>query len=212
MKSDDDAQNPPADEPRAQAEHAQFIRMMYSLGDFNLANSAMIFLGDCDPDEKHSKIELRRFRCYETTAIMSYCRPFTNPSSGSRPLTLKMTGAKLSPDLLETHRTLLALRNKVVAHSDADMMRMVVKSHAMPLREPGEEFVFLETVFDEGLHLYGDLRFKTADLISTVHSSLYRKLLVEAQADPAKFNLRQDYLATSVAPQEPPAPWSGAES
>lgn len=38
------------------AEERLRVRLLYSLGDFNLANSAMAFLNECDADEKYSRV------------------------------------------------------------------------------------------------------------------------------------------------------------
>lgn len=90
--------------PKSPQASRDYLRLLYSLGDFQLALSAAAFLGDCDPDAKYSKIELRRFRCYETTVIVAYTRPFSQSKGGIPPLTLKMTGAILSRDQKELHR------------------------------------------------------------------------------------------------------------
>ncbi len=46
--------------------------MIYSLGDLELALSAAAFLSEVDSDKTYNKVELRRFRCYETTVIVAY--------------------------------------------------------------------------------------------------------------------------------------------
>jgi hypothetical protein len=72
------------------------IRLLYSLGDFQLALSACQFLSECDPQSKYNKIELRRFRCFETTLIITYSRPFSQSEGSVPPLTLKMAKAEFT--------------------------------------------------------------------------------------------------------------------
>jgi hypothetical protein len=165
---------------------------LYALGDWQLALSAAAFLGEFDPDGKYSKIELRRFRCYETTAIVSYTRPFSASHGGVPRLTLTMTGVELSGKLLELHDQLLRMRNKVFAHSDAEMMRMLVQ--AEPLDIDGNFSVFLHPVFDEGLTFLGMALVDLNELLHRLFHAVYTKLLKEAQLRPADFNFRKDYL------------------
>ncbi len=179
---------------RLKAEERRRLRLLYSLGDFQVASSAMVFLGESDPEKKYTKVEHRRFRCYETTVITAYTRPFSLSKGEIPQLTLEMIDLKLDDDEQELHDRLIKLRNKVFAHSDADMMRMT--SETFPIRM-SDAFVFmgLQTVFDEGLFFadwyeHSDLR----DLINTVNAAVYKKLLHEAQEKPEKFNLRKDYL------------------
>jgi hypothetical protein len=100
---------------RPDYEIRQRIRLLYALGDFQLALSASAFLAECDPNEKYSKVDLRRFRCYETTIIMAYTRPFSQ-SKGSIPsLSLKLVGAQLDEAQRKLHQRLMDIRNKVLA-------------------------------------------------------------------------------------------------
>lgn len=171
----------------------QRLRMLYSLGDFQLALSAAAFLAECEGDAKYSKVELRRFRCYETTMIMAYTRPFSESRGAIPQLSLKMTRAKLSDDQRKLHKRMILLRNKVIAHSDSEMMRMVSKAKRMHF---GEDFTFvnLQAVFDEGLTFLGLDLINLSDLISTVHDATYGRLLSECQEQPTDFDLRRDYL------------------
>ncbi len=50
------------------------LRLLYSIHDLELALSAIVFLGECDPDERYDRAAIRRFRCYETAAIVAYAR------------------------------------------------------------------------------------------------------------------------------------------
>ena len=174
-------------------ERRRRIRKLYSFGDFQLALSAAAFLGECEADEKYTKAELRRFRCYETTVIISYARPFSQSSHGFPKLSLKMVGATLTEEQIALHDRLLMMRNKVIAHSDADMMRMTSQADPMEF-DDDFKFVLLQTVFDEGMTFIGSEFWKLNELLHVVHSSLYANLLKEAQVLTSEFNVRKDHL------------------
>jgi hypothetical protein len=101
---------------------AQLLRLVYSQWDFQQALSALTFLlEECDFDEKYSAIKLRRFRCYESSIIISFARPLEG-SRGKTALGLKGIGIELSQAEKELRDRVIDLRRKVVAHSDEDAM------------------------------------------------------------------------------------------
>jgi len=168
------------------------IRLLYSLGDLQLALSACAFLMECDPDSRYSKVEMRRFRCFETALIIAYARPFSQSDGGVPPLTLKMANVNLSEEEMTLHRRLIRMRNKVIAHSDRELMRMTTKSHRFPIRK-GKNLVLVETVFDEGITLLGELLLDTNSLLHRLYQEIFKTLHDEAQANPKLFDLRIDY-------------------
>lgn len=116
---------PPADTSKLPAErlkdYALFQRLLLSLRDFAHARSAITFVReDVDFEAKYHLAELRRFQCYETTLIVSYCRPFSESRGGIPRLSYKTLGINLSPFVRALHDSLIAKRNKIFAHSDAD--------------------------------------------------------------------------------------------
>lgn len=174
------------------------LRLLYSLNDFQLASSAAAFLYECDPAEKYFKPDLRRFRCFETAAVVAYVRPFSQSKGQIPPLSLKMAGADLNEEQRKLHEELLLLRNKVFAHSDEDMMRMVSKPFSVPFRD-GLDFVMFETIFDEGI-TFMDAKLRRFDeLIQTLIRAVVVTLQKQAQDRPDDFDLRKDYLV----PQSP---------
>ncbi|KWV60183.1 hypothetical protein AS156_30040 [Bradyrhizobium macuxiense] len=186
----------PNDHPRALQEERRRIRLLYSLGDFQLALSACDFLYECDPQGQYSKIELRRFRCFETTLVIAYGRPFSQSEGGVPPLTLKMAKAQLTEPQQALHRRLIRMRNKIIAHSDREMMRMTAKTFDVPLdddEENGPKFVLIHSVFDEGITLLGDLLIDTNELLRKLYHSIYKTLSDQAQIDPSLFNMRLDH-------------------
>src|ERR1700716_1001841 len=102
---------------RAQARR---MRLLYSLNDLQQALGACEFLYECDESKNYSKVELRRFRCFETTLAIAYTRPFSQ-SRGTVPnLTFKMAGLKLSKERISLHERLMDMRNQIMAHSDGE--------------------------------------------------------------------------------------------
>ena len=168
--------------------------MLAALGDFQLANSAAAFLYDFDKDEPYDHIELRRFRCYEHTAIVSYSRPFTQSRGASLPhLSLKQCGVELDQDELDLHKLILNLRNKLFAHSDLEMMNFASAAHKIDM-EADFDFVLLQTKFDEGLHFFDfNSQVKLVNLIRKLLFGLYGKLSKMAQTDIDGFNLKVHY-------------------
>jgi hypothetical protein len=101
---------------------AQLNRIIASQWDFQQALSALTFLLDeCDFDATYSNVQLRKFRCYETTVVVSFARPF-EPSRGKTVLGLKTIGLSLSVAEKELKARLMGLRRQVIAHSDEDAM------------------------------------------------------------------------------------------
>jgi hypothetical protein len=88
------------------------------------------------------------------------------------------------------------MRNKVIAHSDRELMRMTTQTFDMPLRDDeknGLRFVFVQSVFDEGITLLGSLLIDTNALLHKLYQSTYKTLSDEAQKDPRLFNMRLDH-------------------
>ncbi|MEZ8635499.1 hypothetical protein [Vibrio crassostreae] len=131
------------------------IRIIYSFWDISQALSALTFLlDDFDPDKKYTYIELRRFKCFETTLIISMARPFEQ-SRGSTTLSLKKIGVKFNSDKRSLIDKICKLRNKVIAHSDQDEMHFYLNSFELTKLE----LVLPNLQFDEFLLLdYNELR------------------------------------------------------
>lgn len=162
--------------------------------DMQLALSAATFLSECDPQENISRVDLRRFKCYETTAIVSYARPFSDSKGDFPKLSLKMIGVTLSAEHKVIHDEIINLRNKVFAHSDSELMRMAVKLHEIGL---GDGFVtpLINTAFDEGLHFIGFQRVnEMITLFNIVYDGIYRTLFNDARENPEKFDVHHDRL------------------
>ena len=127
----------------------QLRRAIFSIWDIQQALSALTFLlEDCDFSAEYSAVELRRFRCYETTLIISLARPFENSRSGTT-LSLKSLGINLEGKEKELLNKISFLRNKVIAHSDEEEMHY--RTNTFPVMEG--EFTLPHIQFDENLLL-----------------------------------------------------------
>ncbi|MES0046161.1 hypothetical protein [Mesorhizobium sp. M0053] len=101
-------------------DHALFQRLLLSLRDFAHARSAITFIREAvDFEQKYGLAELRRFQCYETTLVVSYCRPFSESVGGFPRLSYRALRIKLSPLVKALHDGLMDNRNKLFAHNDA---------------------------------------------------------------------------------------------
>lgn len=179
------------DEKRRLHERRRRQRLLYSLNDLQQARSACEFLYECDEDEKYSKIDLRRFRCYETTLVVAYTRPFSQSIGEIPALTMKMIDLRLSPERQAVHDQLIQMRNKIMAHSDAEMMRMTTEAYEVGL-DAERPFYMMQTVFDEGVTLLGQLLMDANTVLNEVHQAIVKSLYRDAQANPEQFNLRID--------------------
>ena len=133
----------------------QLTRAIYSLWDFQQALSGLTFLlEDCDYSKSYTAIELRRFRCYEATVIISMARPFEKSRNGTT-LNLGALGIRLDQAEKRLIDRVMLLRRKIVAHSDEDEMHF--RASTFPVLEG--EFNFPRLQFDETLYLdEADLR------------------------------------------------------
>jgi hypothetical protein len=174
-------------------------RLLYSLNDLQQALSACDFLYECEETGTYSKIELRRFRCYETTLVVAYTRPFSQSRGESAPLTMRMVGLKLSKDRLALHDKLMDMRNKIMAHSDSDMMRLTTQPFGVSMREGEPPMYLIQTVFDEGITLHGNILIEANELLHQVYQAISTTLHDELQANPELFNLRVDSDAARAA-------------
>ena len=127
----------------------QLIRAIYSVWDFQQALSALTFLlEDCDFSRKYSKVSLRRFRCYESTLVVSMARPFETTRGGTT-IGLRALGITLSDVEKELVEKILELRRKFVAHSAEEEMHF--RTTSFPVMDGQVNFPHFQ--FNERLHL-----------------------------------------------------------
>ena len=191
-------QSPDQDKIALHAE-ARRRRLLYALNDLQQALSACDFLYECEETKTYSKIELRRFRCYETTLVVAYTRPFVQSRGAAAPLTLKMIGLKLSKDRQALHDRLMDMRNKIMAHSDSEMVRMTTQPFDVSMQDGEPPLYLIQMVFDEGITLHGGLLIETNELLHEVYQAIYGTLHKELQTNPELFDLRIDSEAARAA-------------
>jgi len=178
---------------------AKKVRLLYSLKDFQVALSAYDFLSEVDFDALISKVELRRLKCYETTMIVSYVRPFSAAYGKVKPLKFEDIGIVLSEKEAILHDRLISLRNKVFAHSDGDRMRLVAKPMKIEMSD-GFTFQTFQTAFDDGLEFSDYMEIMdVSGLIRRMFHAVWTTLHDTFGQDPDWTELRQDYLAQHSA-------------
>lgn len=127
----------------------QVARAIYSTWDIEKALSALTFLlEDADFNAKYNYVDLRRFKCYETTLIVSLARPFEASRNGTI-LSLKTLGIRLTNEEKNLLNKAKFLRRKIFAHSDEEEMHYRVST--FPVMDG--EFNFPHFQFDEALSL-----------------------------------------------------------
>jgi hypothetical protein len=188
------AAHPNHDLSRAQHPYADLatLRLFYSLRDFQFALSAFDFFLEVDAADSYSVVELRRFRCYLDAGVIAYGRPFTQ-TEGVPLLSFKKLGVKPTVRQKALHDQLLAYRHKVVAHSDANRMRIAVKSLVPFEDRPDIRLPIMRT--DEGLPFL-EVRSEIIEWLHFLMSTLGAKTFAIAQTGDAPFELVKDYLAT----------------
>lgn len=168
---------------RPELTDAQIARAIQSCGDFQLALSALTFLSaECDYSAKCSMVDLRRFRCYEHTAIVAAARPF-KAGRGRAALDTRSFGVELSLAEERVLNKVITLRDKVVAHSDKEKMHFRISNHPpfldslirMPL-----------VVFEESLLLDAADATSVAELLRRLLHGLAGTIFDIAQCQPER--------------------------
>ena len=150
---------------------------------------------DCDFDAQYSKVELRRFRCYETSVVVAFARPF-EASRGRTALGLRAIGSRLNPKELSLKAKIVELRHKVIAHSDEDEMH-----YRGSLLEPFEDVSLRMALFqfNESLHLdRADLR-PLESLLRKLKYAIAETLFQVAQATPSRLDMYKTLLSFGAA-------------
>ncbi|URK18401.1 hypothetical protein M9H61_02520 [Thalassospira sp. GO-4] len=130
-------------------EKLEFLRrLIVSQADLQIASSALAFL-EVEESRKYSKPELRKLKCFETTFIVAYARPFSANKGGRyRSLSPKRLGFNWSDEERHMHDYIIGLRNKIYAHSDEDFAH--VRLDGFDVLEESD-LLFPHLQFDEGL-------------------------------------------------------------
>ena len=106
----------------------QINRLIYSSRDFHLALSSLTFLAEShEYGELYTRVERRRFAAYETSAIISFCRPLV-PSKDGTTLNLGLIRFKFKDADTILRDRLFNIRNKIIAHSDESEMHFNIQT------------------------------------------------------------------------------------
>lgn len=164
-------------------------RLIEALHDIQEALSALTFFMDA-PD-RLSEVERRRFRCFHDMMVVSYWRPFS--SSNVLPkLSFKKIGLEPSSDEDGLHKRLGDYRNKLVAHTDADRMRVVVKAKKMGLADDGLP-LWPAIDRDRGFEFLND-QYQLQGWLWKIRHHLNERVFDLVQALPAEVVFERDYL------------------
>lgn len=138
------------------AEFKKLSRIILAGRDFQESLSAITFmLEEMDPQEKETYTlpELRRLRCYETTAIVAYVRAFNSQRGGKRdPFSFEDINLNLNQDEHGLHAKLVGFRDEIYAHSDADTADYNASIGEFEIRD-GEVLRFMRPQHFEGTRL-----------------------------------------------------------
>lgn len=164
---------------------AQLHRIIQACGDFQQALSALSFLTEeCDYADSYPLAKMRKFRCYESAAIVAFARPF-EVARGRLALGLRAVGVQLSPGEEEIKKKVIELRQKVVAHSDDERMHFKM-STTQPFSDSPASFPIL--MFDESLRLNEEEVDSFRSLLHKLIFSLAKTLYDLAQEQPERLN------------------------
>ncbi|MGO4405201.1 hypothetical protein AB4Z10_13185 [Bosea sp. RAF48] len=132
-----------------------FKRLVLSVRDLSHAGSAIAFIEEeVDHDGRYPLAAVRKFLCYETTLIVSYCRPFSESRGDIPSLSYGALGIKLSPFTRALHDDLISKRNTIFAHSDASQVAYRAPVVMKGRDGAGEPFTTLfPPRFNEGIML-----------------------------------------------------------
>ncbi len=101
---------------RDEAEFHRLTRLQLSCSDFAQARSAATFLlQELKDDVVYGMPAWRKFRCYETTMVVAYARPFSQSKGRVPKLGWKALGVEMSAAELALHDKIVAHRNTLTA-------------------------------------------------------------------------------------------------
>lgn len=155
----------------------QLTRMLLSCSDFSQAMSAAAFLAqEFDESANYALQDWRKFRCYETTLIVSYARPFAGARGGAPTFGFKAVDVTLTDNERALHDRIIELRNKLYGHSDADHVEMSVMCMHEVFAHNGVEMNLIMPRFDETTRLSQSEMLALTELASKLYHAAFRKI------------------------------------
>jgi hypothetical protein len=123
-------------------------RILLSSRDFQQALSAATFLYE-DMNEASGLVATRRLRCYETNMVVAYARPFSMAHGPIAKLKMSDLEVELTEHHQALHSRLIERRNRLYAHSDAEVVPMSVSVMNTIFGGDKPDFQFVMPHFDE---------------------------------------------------------------
>lgn len=167
------------------------IRIIQAMADFQMALSAVAFLCELDENEPLSRVERRRYRCFEDAAIIAYWRPFSN-SKGLPSLSLSKLQIKPTVAQLDLHNRIKLHRDKVIAHTDVDRMRLAFSTSKLSV---DRDIMLPRFDFDDGLVFFAE-RKEMIEWLRTMLDAAARIIFEKVQLLPSVKFVR-DHLSQS---------------
>lgn len=163
----------------------QFNRLIQSNWDFQQALSAITFLlEECEYEGTSTRAEMRKFRCYETTLVVSTMRPFDKSKNG-----LMQILGSMNYQLNEREQALLDklryTRDKIMAHSDDIEMHFKTKNLIIGKDEAEPTFPLI--VYDEGLFFERSEILDLQNLIYKLMGNVTSTIFKYSQTHPEQF-------------------------
>lgn len=138
-----------------EASYHKLVRIILANRDFQESLSAITFiLQKMDPEEKElfEIAELRKIRCFETTALVAYGRPFNSERNGKKDkLSFDDININLNKKEKALHEKLIKLRNTVYAHSDSEYGEFNASIGELKIHD--EPYYILKSDHPEGTRL-----------------------------------------------------------
>lgn len=155
---------------RDEAEFNHLTRLQLSCSDFSQAMSAAAFLlQELEDEVPYSLADWRRFRCYETTMVVAYARPFSQSKRKVPRLGWKALGIEPTPDELALHDRLIEYRNTLYGHSDADVVELCTLYLHEVFRHNGVEMNLFVPRFEERTRFDLDEILRVREFTSKLH-------------------------------------------
>ncbi|TNE65150.1 MAG: hypothetical protein EP335_06290 [Alphaproteobacteria bacterium] len=167
-----------------------------------MALSAADFLLGYDEQEKYCIEDLRRFKCFETTLVISYARPFSNTRGRFPRFSFDLIGMQLDSRQQACHNELIELRDGAFAHSDKRMMQMssaFLTIESIGNKEP-VNFSLLRWV--ERPLIVGEKLHMTIELIKAVIRHIVSSEFPKMQSNPEDYTFHLDYHSQSSTSDE----------
>lgn len=166
----------PLSEEAREAVYRRLTRLMLSCSDFSQAMSAATFLlQEFEQDTAYGLPAWRKFRCYETTLIVAYARPFSRSEGGVPTLGFKTIDVKLTDAERALHERVIDFRNKLYGHSDADAVEMRVLCLHEIFKHNGAEMNLIVPRFDETTRMSWDEILRPSELSSKLYEKTFKK-------------------------------------